>query len=171
MKKNEIHNFQCMGKTFSVEFHKIPLKFCTKYLTHTMKDMERSFCVCTQPMGDDVTSPIGWAYTQNDPCVWFSYKGESFLSSSIDELQCFWNAPHFWHIMACFGGTPVLSKFQNPGSPDRLPMVDAWVVHITLGVRIRCGQKLRWNPYIIPGPSPGHISQDLVKSRRHEISI
>ena len=36
---NEIHIFQCMGKIFCVEFQRVPLKFHTKYLTHTLKDM------------------------------------------------------------------------------------------------------------------------------------
>ena len=31
--------FQCMGKIFCVEFQRSPLKFHTKYLTHTLKDM------------------------------------------------------------------------------------------------------------------------------------
>ena len=35
---NKIHIFQCMGKIFSVEFQRYPLKFHTKYLTHTLKD-------------------------------------------------------------------------------------------------------------------------------------
>ena len=36
---NKIHNFQCMGKIFCVEFQRYPLKFHTKYLAHTLKDM------------------------------------------------------------------------------------------------------------------------------------
>ena len=36
---NKIHIFQCMGKIFCVEFQRYPLKFRTKYLTHTLKDM------------------------------------------------------------------------------------------------------------------------------------
>ena len=36
---NKIHIFQCMGKIFCVEFQRYPLKFHTKYLTHTLKDM------------------------------------------------------------------------------------------------------------------------------------
>ena len=35
---NKIHIFQCMGKIFCVEFQRYPLKFHTKYLTHTLKD-------------------------------------------------------------------------------------------------------------------------------------
>ena len=35
---NKIHIFQCMGKIFCVEFQRDPLKFHTKYLTHTLKD-------------------------------------------------------------------------------------------------------------------------------------
>ena len=31
--------FQCMGKIFCVEFERVPLKFHTKYLTHTFKDV------------------------------------------------------------------------------------------------------------------------------------
>ena len=31
------HIFQCMGKIFCVEFQMVPLKFHTKYLTHTLK--------------------------------------------------------------------------------------------------------------------------------------
>ena len=31
--------FQCMGKIFCVEFQRFPLKFHTKYLTHTLKDV------------------------------------------------------------------------------------------------------------------------------------
>ena len=34
------HNFQCMGKIFCVEFQRVPLKFHTKYLTHTLKDAD-----------------------------------------------------------------------------------------------------------------------------------
>ena len=36
---NKIHIFQCMGKIFCVEFQRYPLKFHTKYLTHTLQDM------------------------------------------------------------------------------------------------------------------------------------
>ena len=36
---NKIHIFQCMGEIFCVEFQRYPLKFHTKYLTHTLKDM------------------------------------------------------------------------------------------------------------------------------------
>ena len=35
--KNRI--FQCMSKIFCVEFEMVPLKFHTKYLTHTLKDV------------------------------------------------------------------------------------------------------------------------------------
>ena len=33
------HIFQCMRKIFCVEFQRYPLKFHTKYLTHTLKDV------------------------------------------------------------------------------------------------------------------------------------
>ena len=36
---NKINHFQCLGKIFCVEFQRYPLKFHTKYLTHTLKDM------------------------------------------------------------------------------------------------------------------------------------
>ena len=36
---NKIHIFQCMGKIFCVEFQRYPLKFHTKYLAHTLKDL------------------------------------------------------------------------------------------------------------------------------------
>ena len=36
---NKLYIFKCMGKIFCVEFQKYPLKFHTKYLTHTLKDM------------------------------------------------------------------------------------------------------------------------------------
>ena len=36
---NKIHIFQCMGEIFCVEFQRYPLKFHTKYLTHTSKYM------------------------------------------------------------------------------------------------------------------------------------
>ena len=32
-------NFQFMSKIFCVEFQRVPLKFHTKYLTHTLKDV------------------------------------------------------------------------------------------------------------------------------------
>ena len=32
--------FQCMSKIFCVEFQRVPLKFHTKYLTHTLKDVD-----------------------------------------------------------------------------------------------------------------------------------
>ena len=35
---NKIHLFQGMGMIFCVEFQRVPLKFHTKYLTHTLKD-------------------------------------------------------------------------------------------------------------------------------------
>ena len=34
------HIFQCMGMIFCVEFQRFPLKFHTKYLTHTLKDVD-----------------------------------------------------------------------------------------------------------------------------------
>ena len=34
------HIFQCMGKIFCVEFQRVPLKFHTKYLAHTSKDVD-----------------------------------------------------------------------------------------------------------------------------------
>ena len=41
-----------------------------------------SFCVCAQPMGDNVTSSlIGWALTQNDP-----WKPSIFLPLCSDEM-------------------------------------------------------------------------------------
>ena len=36
---NKIHIFQCMGKVFCVEFQRYPLKFHTKYPSHTLKNM------------------------------------------------------------------------------------------------------------------------------------
>ena len=35
---NKRHIFHCMGKIVCVEFQRVPLKFHTKYLTHTLKD-------------------------------------------------------------------------------------------------------------------------------------
>ena len=37
---HKIHIFQCMGKIFCVEFQRVPLKFHTKYLTHTLKNVD-----------------------------------------------------------------------------------------------------------------------------------
>ena len=34
------HIFQCMGKIFCVEFQRVPLKFHTKYLAHTLNDVD-----------------------------------------------------------------------------------------------------------------------------------
>ena len=34
------HIFQCMGKILCVEFQRVPLKFHTKYLTHTLKNVD-----------------------------------------------------------------------------------------------------------------------------------
>ena len=39
---DKIHIFQCMGKIFCVEFQRVPLKFRTKCLTHTLKDTKGS---------------------------------------------------------------------------------------------------------------------------------
>ena len=39
-KLHKNHIFQCMGKIFCVEFQGVPLKFHTKYLTHTLKDVD-----------------------------------------------------------------------------------------------------------------------------------
>ena len=36
----KICSFQCMGKIFCVEFQRVPLKFHTKYHTHTLKDAD-----------------------------------------------------------------------------------------------------------------------------------
>ena len=38
-KLHKNHIFQCMGKIFCVEFQRVPLKFHSKYLTHTLKDV------------------------------------------------------------------------------------------------------------------------------------
>ena len=37
---NKIHIFRCIDKIFCVEFQRYPLKFHTKYLTHTLKDVD-----------------------------------------------------------------------------------------------------------------------------------
>ena len=34
------HTFRCMGGVFCVEIQRVPLKFHTKYLTHTLKDVD-----------------------------------------------------------------------------------------------------------------------------------
>ena len=39
-KLHKNHIFQRMGKIFCVEFQRVPLKFHTKYLTHTLKDVD-----------------------------------------------------------------------------------------------------------------------------------
>ena len=39
-KLHKNHIFQCMGKIFCVEFQRVPLKFHTKYITHTLKDVD-----------------------------------------------------------------------------------------------------------------------------------
>ena len=39
-KLHKNHIFQCMGKIFCVEFQRVPLKFHTKYHTHTLKDVD-----------------------------------------------------------------------------------------------------------------------------------
>ena len=36
---NKVHIIQCMGKIHCLKVQRIPLKFYTKYLTHTLKDM------------------------------------------------------------------------------------------------------------------------------------
>ena len=36
------HIFQCMGKIFCVEFQRVHLKFHTKFLAHTLKDVDSS---------------------------------------------------------------------------------------------------------------------------------
>ena len=36
----EMYIFQYMGKIFCVEFQMVPLKFHTKYLTYTFKDVD-----------------------------------------------------------------------------------------------------------------------------------
>ena len=36
---NKTRIFQCMGEIFCIEVQRIPLKFHTKYITHTLKDM------------------------------------------------------------------------------------------------------------------------------------
>ena len=48
-------------------------------MTRSFDVLQWPFCVCTQLMRDDVTfvtsSLIGWAHTQNDPCIgWCEYK-------------------------------------------------------------------------------------------------
>ena len=37
---DKIHIFQCVGKTFCVEFQREPLKFRPKNLKHTLKDVQ-----------------------------------------------------------------------------------------------------------------------------------
>ena len=35
----KMHIFQCLGKIFCVDFQRVPLKFLSKYLIHTLKDV------------------------------------------------------------------------------------------------------------------------------------
>ena len=59
---NKIVILQCNGKIFCVEFQRAPLKFHTKYLTHTLKDADRCwnyFCKIITIIGNkENTKPI-----------------------------------------------------------------------------------------------------------------
>ena len=49
--------FQCMGKIFCVEFQRVPLKFHTKYLFHTLNDVV--FIQCFDPQGHSFMTKSG----------------------------------------------------------------------------------------------------------------
>ena len=72
---NKIYIFQYMGKIFCVEFQRYPLKFHTKYLNPTLKDMiliqhwnlsaprfKRSYAILKRPL---ITYDSGWCYLQD----------------------------------------------------------------------------------------------------------
>ena len=71
----------------------------------------------------------------------------------------------------------VLSKFQNPGSPDRPPMMDGWVVRITFGwsvyavVRNEDETLISLLCCLLSTITRAYIPRHIVKSRRHEMSI
>ena len=80
-KLHKNHIFQCMGKIFCVEFQRVPLKFHTKYLTHTLKDVDFifgqykkslvtmskwlaiSFMMKSQHMYNISNEPIVWSFS------------------------------------------------------------------------------------------------------------
>ena len=67
---NKIHIIQCMGEIFCVEFQRYPLKFHTKYPTHTLKDVifiqywnfksSYAFLNAHQDWGAITMTPVFW---------------------------------------------------------------------------------------------------------------
>ena len=78
---NELHIFQCMGKTFCEEFQRYPLKFHTKYLTHTLKDTIFIQCFKIYEFSD----------LQARNCFW----------NATSDLVCPKNYANM-HVMVCF---------------------------------------------------------------------
>ena len=85
---NKIHIFQCMGKILCVEFQRYPLKFHTKYLTHTLTWFLYNIEI--------------WRDLRAHTHSWNAPPG---LSSSIPSPPLTWRAPP---VVGCWGRqTPV----------------------------------------------------------------
>ena len=113
--KNRI--FQCMGKIFCVEFQRVPLKFHTKYLTHTLKDVS-SFLKRPQGLQSIRFSvkmltlqSLFWdAYQLLESSIHSSYICKTAKSYETFLMMQYWNAGHYpvdsWHcrdVLVCFG--------------------------------------------------------------------
>ena len=82
---------QCMGKIFCVEFQRFPLKFHTKYLTHTLKllDLRAHKCIWKVPPG-----PHSISSSLTEPLVFSSLPPLHLLS-----LVAGSSAPHsYWSV-------------------------------------------------------------------------
>ena len=92
--------FQCMGKIFCVEFQRCPLKFHTKYHTHTLKDAHfihrwkfkssQAFLKCPSP------PPPPWLHWEATTCilntisvVWPIYFELALLNSIIWSVKIY----------------------------------------------------------------------------------
>ena len=98
---NKIYISQCMGKIFCVEFQRYPLKFHTKHLTYTLKDMifiQHLFSVFQITASLSARSRQLWSRTRN-----FSYNFLQFYVYDVrfkaGGLTTF--LTEFWTLLFC----------------------------------------------------------------------
>ena len=133
---NEMCIFQCMGEIFCVEFQRASLKFHSKYLIHTLKDM--IFIQCWNFKSFNIEELIG--IFETPPGQSHSYITNHFyflliLSQNSDFISYGMHLHRIYILSSKFIVVTFAVLFRNWLFSKRKPLVG---LHLKHGIRICC---------------------------------
>ena len=115
------HILECMGKTFCVEFQRVSLKFHTKYLAHTLQDLD---FIHRLPTACDILTPAdSWTRASDSYLLrlescrnsyfpwtiieWNQLGNDKVTSQTIDCLWARLIASHWGHLVPVDNSPPI----------------------------------------------------------------